>query len=93
MPVSIKNLRFSGPVRVVVTHLTAEAPGYGAVLLSLPAPPEIGLDVRIAGADVTKVPFFRDEVRQAAIVDPWVVATTMGPAPPCLLSVPLLLAC
>ena len=32
----MRNLRFDGPVRLVVTHLTATAPGYGAVLLSLP---------------------------------------------------------
>ena len=65
VPVSISNFRFVGSVRVVVTHLTRESPGYGAVLLSLPSPPEIGLDVRVAGADVTKVPFFRDELERA----------------------------
>ena len=27
----MRNLRFDGPVRLVVTHLTATAPGYGAV--------------------------------------------------------------
>ena len=36
--------------------------GYGAVLLSLAAPPTIGLDVRVAGGEVTRVPFFRDEL-------------------------------
>lgn len=55
VPVSLRNLRFYGTVRVVVTDLCAQSPGFGAILLSLPAPPEISLDVRIAGADVTKV--------------------------------------
>ena len=54
VPVTVRNLRFSGPVRVVVTHLSAEDPGFGAILLSLPAPPEIGLDVRVAGGEVTR---------------------------------------
>ena len=72
VPVTVRNLRFEGPIRIVVTHLTAEAPGYGAVLMSLPSPPEIGLDVRIAGGEVTRVPWFRDELTralQAMIVD------------------------
>ena len=42
VPVSVRNLRFDGPVRLIVTDLTAEAPGYGAVLLSLPTRPEVG---------------------------------------------------
>jgi len=38
----VRNLRFNGPVRVIVTDLTPDAPGYGAVLLSLPSRPEVG---------------------------------------------------
>jgi len=64
VPVTVRNLRFSGPVRVIVTHLTADDPGFGSILLSLPAPPEIGLDVRVAGGEVTRVPFFRDELER-----------------------------
>ena len=41
-----------------------DSAGYGAILLSLPAPPEIGLDVRVAGGEVTRVPFFRDELER-----------------------------
>ena len=52
--VTVRNLRFQGPVRVVVTHLSAEDPGFGAILFSLPTPPEVGLDVRIAGGEVTR---------------------------------------
>lgn len=55
LPISVRNLRFVGPVRVLVTDLMAAPPGYGAILVSLPAPPEISLEVIVAGADVTKV--------------------------------------
>ncbi|KAL1511441.1 hypothetical protein AB1Y20_006240 [Prymnesium parvum] len=65
VPVSVRNVVFKGPVRVVVTHLMPDAPGYGALLVSLPSPPEIGLDVRIAGGEVTRVPWFRDELERA----------------------------
>ena len=65
VPVSVRNFRFEGPVRVVVTNLTRADPGYGAILLSLPRTPEIGLDVRVAGGEVTKVPWFRDELARA----------------------------
>ena len=68
VPVSVRNLRFVGPVRVLVTDLMAESPGYGAILLSLPAPPEISLEVIVAGADVTKVPFFRDELEVSPLL-------------------------
>jgi hypothetical protein len=43
VPVSVRNLRFDGPVRLIVTDLTAAAPGYGAVLLSLPTRPEVAI--------------------------------------------------
>ena len=65
IPVSVRNVAFKGPVRVIVTHLMREAPGYGALLVSLPAPPTIGLDVRVAGGEVTRVPWFRDELERA----------------------------
>jgi len=64
VPVSVRNVRFAGPVRVVVTHLSAEDPGFGAILVSLPAPPEVGLDVRVAGGEVTRVPFLRSEIQR-----------------------------
>ena len=46
VPVSVRNVRFVGPVRVVVTHLIPEDPGYGAILLSLPSLPELSLEAR-----------------------------------------------
>ena len=55
VPVTVRNLQAVGPVRVLITDLIPEPPGYGAILLSLPAPPEISLEVVVAGADVTKV--------------------------------------
>lgn len=33
IPVTVKNLRFEGTVRVVLTPLTNEPPGFGAVLI------------------------------------------------------------
>ena len=42
-PNQVRNLRFTGPVRVIVTDLTPDAPGYGAVLLSLPSRPEVAI--------------------------------------------------
>ena len=43
VPVSVRNVRFEGTVRAVLTPLVPGGPGYGAMLLSLPAPPEIGV--------------------------------------------------
>ena len=66
VPVAVRNLRFAGPVRVVVTHLMPEAPGYGAVLLSLASPPELDLDCTVAGvAYVTRVPWLRSELERS----------------------------
>ena len=66
VPVAVRNLRFAGPVRVVITHLMPEAPGYGAVLLSLASPPELDLDCTVAGvAYVTRVPWLRSELERS----------------------------
>ncbi len=64
VPVSVRNLRFNGPVRVVVTHLTPDAPGYGAVLLSLPSRPEVAIDCSVAYGEVTRVPWLRGELER-----------------------------
>ena len=37
VPVTVRNLRFSGPVRVIITHLTAEDPGAPTAPPSLPS--------------------------------------------------------
>ena len=65
VPVTLRNVRFEGPVRLLATNLTSSAPGYGAILISLPSPPSIGLDVRVAGGELTKLPWLRSEVERA----------------------------
>ena len=62
LPVTIKKLKFDGVVRVILTPLTKTAPGFGAILVSLPSAPQIGLDVRFAGGEVTKLPWLRTEL-------------------------------
>lgn len=62
VPVTIKDVRFAGTVRVQLTPLTKTPPGYGAALVSFPSVPEIGLNVNVAGGEVTKVPWLRDEL-------------------------------
>jgi hypothetical protein len=65
VPVSLKNVKFEGVVRVILTPLTKTAPGYGAVLISMPSPPIISLDVRVLGGEVTKLPFLKREITAA----------------------------
>jgi hypothetical protein len=62
LPVTIKKLKFDGVVRVILSPLTKTPPGFGAILLSLPSAPQIGLDVRFAGGEVTKLPWLRTEL-------------------------------
>ncbi|KAK1737190.1 synaptotagmin-related protein [Skeletonema marinoi] len=62
IPVTIKNLRFDGVVRVVLTPLTEEPPGFGAILVSFPKAPSIGLDVSLSKIDITKSPWLREEL-------------------------------
>lgn len=72
LPVSLKNMKFEGTVRVVLAPLTKNAPGYGAILISLVKPPKINLDIRVLGGELTKLPFLRYEITaamQKAIAD------------------------
>jgi len=62
LPVSVKNVRFDGVIRVILTPLIKHPPGYGAALVSFPTVPEIGLDVRVAGGELTRVPWLRSEI-------------------------------
>lgn len=63
LPVTLHHVHFRGPVRVVMTPLTNSYPGFGATLVSFPAMPEIGFDIRVAGGDVTQVlPMLRAEL-------------------------------
>ena len=63
VPVTVRNLRFEGAVRLMVLQLTAMEPGYGAVLLSFPTAPKVGLDVKVAGGELTKLPWLRAELQ------------------------------
>jgi hypothetical protein len=66
IPVVVKNIQFTGVLRVIFTPLVKQAPGYGAVLVSFPRKaPNIGLDVRVAGGDITRIPWLRSEVVSA----------------------------
>lgn len=72
VPVALRNICFDGAVRLVVTNLCAAEPGYGAVLCSLPSPPELTLDCRVAGGEVTAIPWLRSELQnslQAALLE------------------------
>eukprot|EP00978_Attheya_sp_CCMP212_P003899 scaffold8315_cov50-Attheya_sp.AAC.3 len=65
VPLSVRNFRFVGVVRVVLAPLTPEPPGFGALLVSFPAAPTVGLDIRMAGGEITKMPWLRQEILSA----------------------------
>ena len=100
VPVSVSNVRFAGPVRLILTPLLKSAPGYGATLLSLLAMPKVGLDVKVAGGEVTKVPWLRSELERAiekAVAEQclWprrIVLPTPAPPPPTAPKPPTLLS-
>ena len=62
LPVDCRDVSFEGTVRCVLAPLVDDPPGYGAILLSLPAAPAITLDVKVAGGEVTKVPWLRQAI-------------------------------
>lgn len=62
VPVKVRNPTFEGTARVVMSPLTKEPPGWGAILVSLPSIPKIGLDVQAVGGDLTKVPWLKKEI-------------------------------
>lgn len=62
VPVSIKSIDFSGIVRVVLTPLRPDPPGYGATLISFPTSPKLSLDVKVLGGELTKLPFLKKEI-------------------------------
>lgn len=61
IPVTIQNLRFTGPVRLILVGLRPEEPGWEALLISLPRPPQIGFDIKVAGGLITQIPWLRNE--------------------------------
>jgi hypothetical protein len=62
IPVTIKNFGFDGVVRVVLTPLTNEPPGFGAILVSFPKAPNITLDMSLSKMELTKSPWLREEI-------------------------------
>lgn len=62
VPVTVQNLVFIGTARVEMTPLTPEPPGWGAILVSLPSVPKIGLSIDTVGTDLTKVPWLKREI-------------------------------
>lgn len=62
VPITVRNVNFEGVVRIVLSPLTPDPPGFGAALLSLPVTPRIGLDVRMAGGEITRMPWLRSEI-------------------------------
>ena len=64
IPVTIQNVRFEGPVRLIVLGLRPTDPGWEALLISLPRPPKIGFDLKVAGGLVTQIPWLRNELEK-----------------------------
>jgi len=64
IPVTIQNLRFEGPVRLIMVGLTEKEPGWTAMLISLPRPPKIGFDIKVAGGLITQIPWLRNELEK-----------------------------
>lgn len=64
IPVTIQNIRFDGPVRLILVGLRREEPGWEALLISFPRPPKIGFDLKVAGGLITKIPWLRNELEK-----------------------------
>lgn len=64
IPVTIQNIRFEGPVRLIVLGLRPTDPGWEALLISLPRPPKIGFDLKVAGGLITQIPWLRNELER-----------------------------
>ena len=64
IPVTIQNVRFEGPVRLIVLGLRPTEPGWEALLISLPRPPKIGFDLKVAGGLITQIPWLRNELEK-----------------------------
>eukprot|EP00928_Gymnodinium_smaydae_P071441 TRINITY_DN55021_c0_g1_i1.p1 TRINITY_DN55021_c0_g1~~TRINITY_DN55021_c0_g1_i1.p1 ORF type:complete len:502 (+),score=42.39 TRINITY_DN55021_c0_g1_i1:21-1526(+) len=62
IPVALRNVRVVGTVRCILAPLMSKGPGYGATLISFVDPPLLSVDVRIAGGEVTRVPWLRKEL-------------------------------
>lgn len=65
VPISVRNVVFAGTVRLILAPLVPEPPGFGAALISFVSQPEVGLEVRVAGGEVTRLPWLRAELQKA----------------------------
>eukprot|EP00617_Octactis_speculum_P013945 CAMPEP_0185752126 /NCGR_PEP_ID=MMETSP1174-20130828/10922_1 /TAXON_ID=35687 /ORGANISM="Dictyocha speculum, Strain CCMP1381" /LENGTH=222 /DNA_ID=CAMNT_0028429427 /DNA_START=1 /DNA_END=668 /DNA_ORIENTATION=- len=63
LPVTVRRIQLSAPVRIIVP-LTPREPGWGALLVSLTAPPVIAMDVRVAGGEITRVPWLKKTIER-----------------------------
>lgn len=62
VPITLSNINFEGVVRVVLSPLIPEPPGFGAAMVSILASPTVGMDVRMAGGEITRMPWLRTEI-------------------------------
>ena len=62
IPVTIQNLRFDGPIRLILIGLRPDDPGWEALLISYPRPPQIGFDLKVAGGLITQIPWLKNEL-------------------------------
>jgi len=60
VPVDVRNVNIDGTVRIVLTPLHEEPPGFGAILVSFVRTPRLDLDVDIVGKQITNVPWLRE---------------------------------
>mmetsp|Transcript_22531 Transcript_22531/g.62596 ORF Transcript_22531/g.62596 Transcript_22531/m.62596 type:complete len:526 (+) Transcript_22531:77-1654(+) len=65
IPIRVQNIEFHGTLRIILTPLLQEPPGFGAALVSFPQAPEVNVDIRVAGGDITRIPWLRGEVISA----------------------------
>jgi hypothetical protein len=65
VPISVRNVAFAGTVRLILAPLVEQTPGFGAALISLVSQPEVALEVRVAGGEVTRLPWLRAELQKA----------------------------
>ena len=78
VPVDLHDIKFDGTVRVLMTPMMRADPGYGAIVVSFPDPPAIGLDVRLGkGLEVNSVPWLRKVLSDA--VKGWIKEEMLWP--------------
>lgn len=65
VPVRIHNVKFVGPIRVILTPLIESPPGFGANIFSFPRTPRLDFDLDVAGGEITKVPWLKTELTHA----------------------------